>query len=87
VSGLKKTEIEKKGNNEMVAACLFASMEEVQCVLKVTVTYLLTYLHTLWSRVLLENLTGPQLVKKFAAFYGTRRLITALESARQLSLS
>jgi hypothetical protein len=28
-------------------------------------TYLLTYLLTPWSRVLLEKLTGLQLVKKF----------------------
>ena len=50
-------------------------------------TYLLTYLLTPWSRVLLEKLTGLQLVKKFPAFYGTRRFITALISALQLSLS
>ena len=29
------------------------------------ITYLLTYLLTAWSRVLLEKLTGLQLVKKF----------------------
>jgi hypothetical protein len=41
-----------------------------------------------WSRVLLEKLTGLQLVKKFPAFYGTRRFITAFASAaRHLSLS
>ena len=39
---------------------------------------LLTYLLTPWSRVLLEKLTGLQLVKKFPAFYGTRRFITAI---------
>jgi len=39
------------------------------------------------SRVLLEKLTGSQLVRKFPAFYGTRRLITALTSANHLSLS
>ena len=50
-------------------------------------TYLLTYLLTPWRRVLLEKLTGLQLVKKFAAFYGTRRFITALTSVRHLSLS
>jgi len=33
--------------------------------------YLLTYLLTPWSRVLLEKLTGSQLVKKFPTFYGT----------------
>jgi len=40
-----------------------------------------------WSRVLLEKLTGLQLVKNFLAFYGTRRFITAFTSARHLSLS
>ena len=49
--------------------------------------YLLTYLLTPWCRVLLEKLTGLQLVKKFPAFYGTRRFITALTSVRHLSLS
>jgi len=48
---------------------------------------ILTYLFTPWSRVLLEKLTGLQIVKKFPAFYGTRRFITALTSARHLSLS
>jgi len=32
---------------------------------------------TPWSRVLLEKLTGFQLVNKFPTFYGTRRFITA----------
>ena len=50
-------------------------------------TYLLTYLLTPWCRVLLEKLTGLQLVTKFTAFYGTRRFITALTSVRHLSLS
>ena len=44
---------------------------------------LLTYS---WSRVLLEKLTGSQLVKKFPAFYGTRTFITVFKRARQLSL-
>jgi hypothetical protein len=48
--------------------------------------YLLTYLLTLWNRVLLENLTVLQLVKKFPAFYGTRRVITIFTSIRNLSL-
>ena len=51
------------------------------------ITYLLTYLLTPWCRVLLEKLTGLQLVKKFPAFHGTRRFITALTSVRHLSLS
>jgi len=31
----------------------------------------LTYLLTPWSRVLLEKVTGFQLVKKFPTFHGT----------------
>ena len=37
-----------------------------------------TYVLTPCSRVLLEKLTGPQLVKKFPAFYATQRFITAI---------
>jgi len=44
-------------------------------------TYLLTYLLTPWCRVLLEKLTGLQLVKKFSTFYGTRRFITASQAS------
>ena len=47
----------------------------------------LNYLLTPWCRVFLEQLTGLQLVKKFPAFHGTRRFITALTSVRHLSLS
>ena len=50
-------------------------------------TYLLIYLLTEWSRVLLEQLTGLQLVRKFPTFYGIRRFINAFTSARHLSLS
>ena len=46
-----------------------------------------TYLLTSLCRVLLEQLTGLQLVKKFPAFHGTRMFITALTSHRHLSLS
>jgi len=56
------------------------------------------YLHTLYttfritlltprSTVLLEKLTGSQLVKKFPVFYGTRKFINALPRTRHLSLS
>ena len=48
---------------------------------------LLTYLFTPWCRVLLEKLTGLQLIKKFPTFHGTWRFITALTSIRHLSLS
>jgi len=49
--------------------------------------FFITYLLTPWSRVLLEKLTGIKLVKKFSAFYGTRRFISAFTSAHHLSLS
>jgi len=42
---------------------------------------------TPWCRVLLEKLTGLQLVKEFPAFHGTGRLVTVLTSVRHLSLS
>ena len=48
---------------------------------------LITYLLTPWCRVLLEKLTGLQLIKKFPAFHGPRRFITALTSVCHLSLS
>ena len=41
---------------------------------------------TPWCRVLLEKLTGFQLVNKFPAFQGTRRFITALTSVHDLSI-
>jgi hypothetical protein len=46
-----------------------------------------SYLLTLWSRVLLEKLTGLQLVKKFPVFFGTPRFITAFTSSHHVSLS
>ena len=51
-------------------------------------TYLLTYLLICpCSRVLLEKLSGSQLVKKFQLFHGTRSFITAITRAHHLSLS
>jgi hypothetical protein len=47
----------------------------------------LTYFLTPWSTVLLEKLTGLQLVKKFPAFHGTRSFIAAFTTACHLSLS
>ena len=46
-----------------------------------------TLLLTACSKVLLEKLTGSHLVKKFPAFYGTRKFITAFTSAHHLYLS
>ena len=50
-------------------------------------TYLLTYLLTPWSRVLLEKLTGSAASQEIPRIFGTRRFITVLTSARHLSLS
>ena len=58
-----------------------------QYLLTYLLTHSLTYFLTPCSTVLLEKLAGSQLLKKFAAFYGTRRFITAFTSARHLSLS
>ena len=46
----------------------------------------LTHSLTPRCRVLPEQLTGLQVVKKFPAFHGTPRFITALTSVRHLSL-
>ena len=63
-----------------LSACIYGLFTEI-------LTYFLTYLLTPWCRVLLEKLTGLQLVKKFPAFHATRGFITALTSVRHLSLS
>jgi len=46
-----------------------------------------SYSLTPWCRVLPEQLTVLQLVKKFPSFHGTRKFVTALTSVRRLSLS
>ena len=46
-----------------------------------------TYLFSPRNWVILVNLTDSQLVKKFPAFYGTWRFITAFTSACHLSIS
>jgi hypothetical protein len=47
----------------------------------------LTYLLTLWSRVLLEKLPGFAASQEIPRIYGTLKFIAVLTSARQLSLS
>ena len=59
----------------------------VYCIACTKLLYCFVHLRTPCSRVLLEKLTGSQLVKKSPTFYGTRRFITAFTSARHLSLS
>jgi len=46
-----------------------------------TIPIVISYLLTPWRRILLEKLTDFQLVKKYPAFHGTRRFITAFTSA------
>jgi hypothetical protein len=46
-----------------------------------------TYTHLLHGAESFKKLTGSQPVKKFPAFYGTRRFITAFSSAQHLPLS
>ena len=57
------------------------------CTIRYRCTIEVAYSLTPWCRVLLQKLTGLQLVKKFPTFHGTRRFITALTSVRHLSLS
>ena len=45
-----------------------------------------TYILTPWRRVLFEKMARFQLVKKFPAFYETRRFITTFTRVRHLSL-
>jgi len=50
----------------------------------VTMLIVLTYS---WNSVLLEKLTGALLIKKFPAFYGTKRIITLSVTACHMSIS
>ena len=50
-------------------------------------TYVLTYLLTPWSRVLLEKLTGSGTSQEIPRIFGTRKFITVLTSALPLSIS
>ena len=63
--------------------CEVKDQSKIHCFKYISLTYLLTP----WCRVLLEKLTGLQLVKKFPAFHGTRRFIVTLTSIHHLSLS
>ena len=58
-----------------------------QLLMFVALTYLLTYLLTPCSRVLLDKLTESAASQEIPRIYGTRRFITVFTSARHLSLS
>jgi len=86
-------------NSEKIAACrdgslMKSSISLVPYIRQQSVgsplkgTYLLTYLLITYLFLVAESLLrGFQLVKKFPAFYGIRRFITAVTSACHLSLS
>ena len=59
---------------------IYAYFEEIH-------TYILTYLLTPWSRVLLEKLTDSAASQEIPRIFGTRRFLAVLTSARHLSLS
>ena len=73
-------------NSNVNISALYNSCEDKACYSSECVLTFLYLLTPFW-RVLLEKLTGLQLVKKFPAFHGTRRSITALTSVRHLFLS
>jgi hypothetical protein len=70
-------------NGEVESLLLVINSESNACSYQI---WSVTYLLIPWSRVLLEKLTGSQLVKKFPAFCGTQKFITAFTRARHLSL-
>ena len=57
------------------------------CIFLFQVLYVLTYLLTPWSRVLLKKLTGSAASQEIPRIFGTRWFLTVLTSARHLSLS
>jgi hypothetical protein len=67
--------------------CFETSVTIVETVQHLKILQFLFYLLAPWSRVILEKSIDIQLVKKFPAFYGTRKLMNAFRSARHLSLS
>jgi hypothetical protein len=72
-------------NEELLAPPKLKKQSLVGCP-RLLIQYIRSLL-TPWSIVLPEKLKRPELLKKFTAFYGTRRFITAFTRARHLSLS
>ena len=72
------------GSHESVS-CTFVYVHICMCI--TYVFFCSMYELTQWIIVLLETLTDSQPSKKFPAFYGTRRLITAFTRAHHLFLS
>ena len=61
--------------------------DSMYCCFEIVTSSLYSYLLTPPSSVLLEKLICCQQVKKFPAFYGTRRFNTAFTNTRHLSIS
>jgi hypothetical protein len=61
------------------------NLSEFHCSSNKKKIYFIAHVLTPWSRVVLEKLTGSQVVKEFPTFNGSRRFITAFTSARHLS--
>jgi len=85
-------ELDVRLRKKLLKCCNFKRRHHVvlfviMCMTLIQSTYLLTYLLTPWSRVLLEKLTGSAASQEIPRIFGTRRFITVLTSARQLSLS
>jgi hypothetical protein len=78
IRSIRLRNLEKKHNEEMKVIEDTNSKKYNQCC---QVPSIYTYLLTPWCTVLLEKLTGLQLVQKFPEFYGTRRFNTMFTSA------
>ena len=77
-----------RSKNEGRLSCFWSNIVNIASSTRFTLySHTNSYLLTTCGTVLLEKLTGSQLVKKFPAFYGTRRFITAFTSARHVPLS
>jgi hypothetical protein len=70
---VSSAEVKNKWGLFLYALCLSSRRVHVQ------------YHFTPWSGGISEKLTGPLLVRKFSAFYGTRRFVTAFTKPLQLS--
>jgi len=91
VSGKKMQNVQPKTESTHKASLMVtASLTHRQSYFRFygTLCHLTTFVTQLTpcTRILLEKVTGSQLVKKFPTFYGTRRFITAFTSSRHLSL-
>ena len=74
-------------NTHSVQNSAFIGTDTVLTKRVISCTYLLTYLLTSWSTVLLEKLTGSAASQEIPRIFGTRKFITIFTSARHLSLS